>query len=191
MSTKDTRQRIVEAVVSLHQEVGPVHTTVTGIAERAGVQRLTVYRHFPDERSLIEACSAHWSVLHPAPDPARWMGIADPEARSRRALEELFAYYRDGAPMLEKIFRDVDQVTALQEVMVPFRAYLAEVAGVLATGWEGPAETQRFVRAATGHAVRFETWRSLTGEGVSDEAAAVMLSGWFRCIARGEGRAVE
>jgi AcrR family transcriptional regulator len=191
MGSAETRQRIVEAVVALHQEVGPVNTTVTGIAERAGVQRLTVYRHFPDERSLIQACSAHWIAHHPPPDPAGWMGIADPQERSRHALEGLYAYYRRGAPMLEKIFRDVEQVPALQEVMVPFRGFLAEIAGVLATGWEASAEAQRLIRAATGHAVRFETWRSLAGEGLSDGASAALLSGWFQCLGRGRVRSEQ
>lgn len=87
MAKSETRQRIVEATRALHEAVGPAATTITGIAERAGVQRLTVYRHFPDERALIGACSADWSADHPLPDPASWAGVADAKSRLRAALE--------------------------------------------------------------------------------------------------------
>jgi AcrR family transcriptional regulator len=191
MNPEETRRRIVEAVVALHQEVGPANTTVTGIAERAGVQRLTVYRHFPDERALIQACSAHWSAQHPPPDPGEWMGIADPAHRAVAALTGLYGFYRRGAPMMEKVLRDVEQVEPLREVMAPLGGFLAEMAGALAAGWEASPAAQRELRALTGHAVRFETWRSLSQEGLSDGDAARLLAGWLRSVAQGkegEGR---
>ncbi len=186
MNPEETRRRIVEAVVALHEEVGPANTTVTGIAERAGVQRLTVYRHFPDERALIQACSAHWSARHPPPDPGEWMGIKDPAHRAVAALSGLYGFYRRGAPMMEKVLRDVEQVEPLREVMAPFGGFLAEMAGALAAGWEAPPTAQRELRALTGHAVRFETWRSLSQEGLSDGDAARLLAGWLRSVAKGE-----
>lgn len=186
MGTEETRRRIVEAVVGLHEEVGPAATTITAVAERAGVQRLTVYRHFPGERDLIQACSAHWSERHPAPDPSRWSGIQDPERRCAAALEALYAYFRKGMPMLANVLRDVEHVPPLEEVMRPWREYLAEVAGGLAAGWGGPRERQRLVRAVAGHAVRFETWRSLADEGLDDGEAAALVVRWIRCTALGE-----
>ena len=93
MSKRDTRRRIVEAVVALHEEIGPAATSVTAIAERAGVQRLTVYRHFPDDRALLGACSAHWLDEHPLPDPSIWMGIDEPRRRLGVALEQLYSHY--------------------------------------------------------------------------------------------------
>ena len=56
----ETRQRIVDAAVELHTSVGPARTTISAIAERAGVERHTVYAHFPDEPTLFRACSTHW-----------------------------------------------------------------------------------------------------------------------------------
>ena len=103
MRTNDTRLRIVEAMVELHQEIGPVATTVTAIAERAGVQRLTVYRHFPDDRAMLGACSSHWLEAHPLPDPGAWTGISDPRIRLETALEFLYGWFRNGAPMLSSI----------------------------------------------------------------------------------------
>ena len=87
-----TRRSIVEATMGLHESVGPARTTVSAVAERAGVQRLTVYRHFPDERALLAACSGHWVATNPAPDPGPWRKIRDPQERLRRALGEIYAF---------------------------------------------------------------------------------------------------
>ncbi len=91
---EETRQRIVEATVELHKTVGMARTTISAIAEKAGVERLTVYRHFPDERALFSACSGHWNAANPPPDPASWTQVADPEERLRSALSEVYAYHR-------------------------------------------------------------------------------------------------
>jgi AcrR family transcriptional regulator len=187
MTSEETRRRIVDAVVELHQEMGPAFTTISAVAARAGVQRLTVYRHFPDERALIQACSAHWSGLNPSPDPSVWAGIPDPRERSRTALIQLYRYFRQGAPMLAKVIRDADEVAPLKEVMDPFQGYLAEVAGGLAAGWGATGERQRLLRAAAGLGVRFETWRSLADEGLSPEEAAALMEAWLACVAEESG----
>jgi len=176
MSKEDTRRRIVEATAELHEEVGPADTTITAVAERAGVQRLTVYRHFPDDAALIGACSAHWSDGHPLPDPSSWTGIPEPEARLRKALGMIYAYFRDGAAMLEQVLRDEDEVPELAEVMAPWWEYMGEVAGGLAAGWGTDADRQRLVRAVVGHSLRFWTWRSLADEGLSDHEAVELMA---------------
>src|ERR687895_1195492 len=88
----DTRRRITEATIELHRTVGPAATQISEIARRAGVRRMTVYNHFPDEATLFAACSAHWRALHPAPDLARWRVIAEPGERLRVGLGELYAW---------------------------------------------------------------------------------------------------
>src|SRR6476661_5893321 len=110
-----TRQRIVEATVALHRSVG-FATTISAIAERAGVQRLTVYRHFPDERALFRACSGHWSALHPLPDPSSWPAVDDPATRLELALRELYAHYRETEQMTANVRRDLPVVSAIQEI---------------------------------------------------------------------------
>src|SRR5512134_1449821 len=85
---EETRRRITEAAVELHGTIGPARTTVSAVADRAGVQRATVYRHFPDEESLFAACSAHWAMLNPPPDPGSW-DEPDPDRRLAVALEQL------------------------------------------------------------------------------------------------------
>src|SRR5918911_472440 len=130
-----TRRRITEATVGLHREVGPARTTISAVAERAGVQRLTVYRHFPDERTLLGACSAHWRAGHPAPDPSRWPAIADPEERLRSAVAAFYAYYRGDEAMMAKIRRDAEVMPALADTIADVAAYMEMVVDVLAAGW--------------------------------------------------------
>jgi AcrR family transcriptional regulator len=174
---EQTRQRIVEATAALHEELGPAATTISAIAERAGVQRLTVYRHFPDERALFGACSAHWAAVHPAPDPKTWTGIGDPRARVEMACAALYAFYREGETMLAKVLHDAESIPALAERVQPFRGYLEAVAEGLAAGWEAAGRTRRRLRAAAAHAADFETWRSFARQGLSDlEAAAIVAA---------------
>ncbi|MFS0792583.1 TetR/AcrR family transcriptional regulator [Microbacterium sp. 1P10AE] len=49
------RERLVVAAVDLFTEQGYDATTVTEIAERAGVTKSTFFRHFPDKRELLVA----------------------------------------------------------------------------------------------------------------------------------------
>jgi len=190
MSRIDTRHRIVRAIRDLHEEVGPSSTTISAIAERAGVQRLTVYRHFPDERALIAACSSDWSEDHPFPSPARWSGIRDPRERLAAALEALYAYFREGAPMLAQVLRDEVEVPPLAEVMSPWWETMREIAGGLASGWGVDPERQQRLRAVVGHALRFETWRSLTEEGLDDEEAVEVIVDWIAALAEASPRGV-
>ena len=99
---EQTRRRITESTVALHEEVGPAQTSISAIADRAGVRRSTVYRHFPDEASLFAACSAHWRAGNPAPDPTGWPALSDPAERTETALRELYAFYGRTSAMYEK-----------------------------------------------------------------------------------------
>ena len=191
MSVEDTRRRIVQATVELHEAVGPAATTVTAIAERSGVQRLTVYRHFPDDRALLGACSAHWFESHPLPDPAVWTGTPDPRSRLETALGGLYDFFRDGASMLESILADEPKVPELAEVMQPLWEYMREVAGGLSAGWGVSGDDQRIVRAAVVHALGFHTWRSLTSQGLSNAEAAGLMVGLVADVAAGSGEATR
>jgi AcrR family transcriptional regulator len=178
-----TRERIVEATVELHDSLGPARTTISAIAERAGVQRLTVYRHFPDERSLFEACSGHWAAQNPAPDPSKWAELDDPEERLRVALIEIYAFYRATEGMTGNVLRDFPDLPALQEVAAPFLVYWQTVRDVLDDGWTTRGRKRTLVRALIGHAVEFETWRSLTRrEGLDDAAAADAMVSLARAV---------
>lgn len=170
---QETRRRITEAAVALHGTVGPARTSVSAVAREAGVRRSTVYRHFPDEAALFEACSTHWQARNPVPDPAAWAAIADPDERLSHALESLFAYYRRTRPMIENLLRDESTVPSVAARFAAFRGYLADATDVLLAGRRPAPE----VAAAVGHAVAFGTWRSLTVEqGLTDAAAARLLA---------------
>src|SRR5918911_4770036 len=156
----ETRQRIVEAMVALHEEVGPAQTTISAIAERAGVERLTVYRHFPDERSLFEACSARFDELHPRPDPRLWTEIADPIERLRVALTQIYASFRESEQMLANVYRDAPRVAAIQPVLATYAPYWTRVSTILLDGWQPAADQQPLLAAPVGHALEFQTWRS-------------------------------
>jgi len=157
----ETRLRITEAAVKLHGSVGPAKTTVSAVADEAGVQRATVYRHFPDEDALFAACSSHWIASNPPPDPSRWAAVDDPSERLERALDDLYAYYERTERMLENNTRDLALVPALRPSMEAFFAYFDAAADVLMEGRSLRGRARTRVRAAIDHALAFETWRSL------------------------------
>ena len=154
----ETRSRIIDATVDLHTSVGPARTTISAIADRAGVQRHTVYAHFPDERALFQACSAHWRELHPLPDGTAWEGIADPSRRLRAGLQDVYAWYELVADDLAIFSRDAGVHALTAELVGRRELALGSLGDGLADGWP----RRRAVRAAIGHALEFETWRSLT-----------------------------
>ena len=169
-----TRQRIVDATVRLHTTVGPANTTITGVAEEAGVTRLTVYRHFPDTESLFAACGRRWTELHPPPDPASWLAIAGVEARSRHALGQLYGWYQACGDELLPIVRDHGAMPAStqQELAESFRAFADAL--VVGSGVRGRA--RRRLTATAELVVSFWTWRSLTIEQGLDLDEAIDLA---------------
>jgi AcrR family transcriptional regulator len=171
----ETRLRITEAAVDLHGSIGPARTTISAVADRAGVQRGTVYRHFPNEDALFDACSSHWLAQHPLPDPAAWSAIEDPEERLRTALRQLYEWYGQGEYMVEKTTRDLALVPALRRSMEAFAGWVDLAADAVAHGRPERGKRRRRVRAAAGHALSFETWRSLAREQRLSQTEAIEL----------------
>jgi AcrR family transcriptional regulator len=173
-----TRRRITESAVELHGSLGPARTTMSAVADHAGVRRSTLYRHFPDERALFGACSAHWAEANPPPDIGAWAAVEDPGERLEVALTELYAFYRRTEGMLDKLLRDAPTVPVVDELMGGFRAFLAEATEVLMRGRGLRGNAARRTRAAIGHALAFRTWQDLTrAQGLDDEGAAALMSG--------------
>ena len=173
---EQTRRRITEAIMGLHEEVGPARTTVSAIAERAGVQRGTVYRHFPDEEAQVEACSTLWMSLNAPPDPTPWTAIADPDERLRVALTELYGWYGQTEATVEKLYRDAPRVPAIAERMQARAAVMDAITELLMAGRRQRGERRERIRAAIGHALGFETWRSLVrGQGLSRKQAVELM----------------
>jgi len=169
----ETRRRITETTVELHRTVGPAATQISEVARRAGVQRVTVYNHFPDDASLFAACSAHWRDLHPAPDPAGW------EGHLRTALRELYAWYRETEPMTANVLRDAQTLPALQAIVDGgLGAYLDAVREILAKPFGAQARVDAALRAATD----FHVWLAL--EPLGDAEAAELAAGLVELAAR-------
>ncbi|MDQ4126977.1 MAG: TetR/AcrR family transcriptional regulator [Actinomycetota bacterium] len=182
---EETRRRILEATLGLHESVGPARTTVSAVAQRAGVQRLTVYRHFPDEWALLAACSGHWIAANPAPDFGPWRKFRDPEERLREALGKLYAFYGRTEPMMANLVRDAPKMPALAELLAPYGEYLAAVRDVLAAGWGARGKRRGLLLAGIGHTLDFATWRSLVrGQGLDDGRAVELMVSLVRCSAR-------
>jgi AcrR family transcriptional regulator len=187
-----TRQRIVEATVALHEEHGLLRTTVSDVAARAGVERATVYRHFPDERALIVACTSHYLARHPLPDPEPWLLVADPEARLCTGLTEIYAYHRRTERMTVSTEPDLPHHPVAQEVVAPMFAHWARVHEVLAAGWVTTDGDARSIAAAIGHAIAFSTWQSLVRQLGVDEAEAVeMMVTLVRCLSSCAGEEMQ
>lgn len=178
---EQTRRRITESTVELHRTLGPARTSISAVAEHAGVRRSTVYRHFPNEAALFAACTAHWTAANPPPDLAGWATIADPDERLRTALGQLYAYYRQTEPMLENLHRDEATMPTVKRLFGGFRDYISTAQQTLMNGQRARGRSRLPVRAAIGHALAFTTWRSLTREQkLADTQAAELM---FRLVA--------
>jgi AcrR family transcriptional regulator len=172
---EQTRRRITESTMELHEKLGPARTTISAVAERAGVRRSTVYRHFPDDEALFAACSSHWRALNPPPDPGAWVAIEDPHERTTTALGELYAFYARTETMYVSLLRDEPLVPIIHRLMQDFYGYLAAIGEILMAGRGLRGHARRRTHAAIGHALAFGTWRSLTRDQDLTDAEAVAL----------------
>jgi AcrR family transcriptional regulator len=182
---QQTRQRIVEATVDLHKVHGPVQTTITDIAKRAGVERQTVYNHFPDELTLFKACSAYNRALNPPPDPEPWKLIPDPEERQRKALAEVYIYYRRNEQLLANVIRDAQANPNVRKVLEPRVKHQERMRDALAAGWERRDGERRhkLLYGALWMSLEFQTWQALVRQqAFEDDEAVELMVGMVRCL---------
>jgi AcrR family transcriptional regulator len=167
-----TRARIAAAAAGLHEEVGIAKTTIADIARRAGVQRLTVYNHFPDLDALLPACTAHWLTEHPRPRLEPAFALEEPEERLRAALTALYGWYRETAPMQLRVLGERASVPELDAWLTRSRdPMLAELAAGLSAGLDRPD-----AHALVALALDFWTCQRLDREGLDDAAAAGLMT---------------
>lgn len=184
--TAATRQRIVEATAELHRTVGPRATTVSEVARRAGVDRVTVYKHFPDEAALVEGCQDHWLTLHPPPEMAGLQDIADPDTRLKLALLGLWDWYGRTRDMTANVLRDGPALPAFDETLAQIGSMRAHLTEVLA---EGRAPRPGLLPAVT-LATEFRTWEVMVANtGLSADAAADLFVRWMNAFPAGSGGA--
>jgi AcrR family transcriptional regulator len=182
---QETRRRITEAAVELHRTVGPARTTVSAIAEKAGVQRHTYYAHFPELKDLYQACMGHYAERNPVPDPSSWADVADAEERLRVALSEVYAYYSRNEAMVSNVLRDAALDPIVQETMVSFYQYWETVRDVIADAFEASGERHAALLGAIALAQDFQTWRTLVRQQeLSQDRAVELMVGMVRCLIR-------
>ncbi len=166
----ETRRRIVEAAVELHGMVGPAQTTISMVAERAGVQRHTLYAHFPDERACSwRARRCRWSVA-----PAGPQGLAcdrGSDERLRTGLGEIYDWYERNADLAACVLRDAEYHELTREIAaLRYGPYLAAYREVLGAGLN--AKQRAMLRLA----LSFFTWRTLVRESGLKRNAAVVTA---------------
>jgi AcrR family transcriptional regulator len=167
-----TRQKIIDAAIELHQAKGLMGTTMSDIAARAKVGRVTVYRHFPDEESLVGACSGQYFQRHPLPDLKPWSSIRDATARLRRGLRDTYAYHRATEAMMSRVLADARDLP----VMEPYHAHWQRAVDVLAAAWPVTGHHKTLLRAALALALSFDTWRMLVRvQGLTDDQAIKLM----------------
>jgi AcrR family transcriptional regulator len=172
----ETHRRITEAAIELHGTVGPARTTMSAVAKRAGVERRTLYRHFPTEADLFAACSTDYFTANPWPDLGTWRAVRDPQMRLERALDELYSYYERTEPMFSNVLRDAELVDSARDAMAPLHAYLDEAAEILITGRSVRGRRRQLVRGALRHALDFSTWHSLASNGIGRSDATKLVT---------------
>jgi AcrR family transcriptional regulator len=183
---EDTRRRIVEAAVELHGVLGPAGTPMSAVAERAGVQRNTLYRHFPDQRSLLYACSGLHGAEHPLPSPDGWYEIGDPVERARRGLGALYAYWEENEAMTANVLRDAEVDPLTREVSSrSWGEPMGAIRDALLAAWPRGRGRKRLA-AAVDLAMAFHTWQSLVrGSELTSAAAADLMATTLGCAAAG------
>jgi AcrR family transcriptional regulator len=172
-----TRQRITEAAMRLHTSIGPSKTSLSAVAEEAGVTRLTLYRHFPSMDDLFGACMGHWRSLHPPPDPGTWIAVEGLPSRLLRALTELYDWYAANGEDLYPIYRDAAHTPASNRAAR--RATNDRMVESVLTGVSVRGAARRRLRAAVAHVVGFWTWRSLVVDGGLSTGEAAALATTF------------
>lgn len=168
----ETRDKIVEAAIELHQEKGIARTSMRDVASRAGVGAVTVYRHFADDQELLASCSGTYFERHPFPNPERWRATTDPRSRLKQGLLDTYAYHRETAPMMASV---IDEVRGTP-IVEPYVAHWRYAAEVLLSAWDDSEQSDELLKAGIELALQFDTWRFLTGQlALNDERAADLM----------------
>ncbi len=177
---EQTRERIVGAVMALHEKLGPANTSIKAIAEKAGVQRLTVYRYFPDDDSLFQACTSEWFKLHPPPDITEWADIEDAGRHSTAVLLAFYRYYRKTEKMWKGAYRDVEEIKALKKPMGMFEGYLDQVRDEMLKRWKAKGKRKQQLSTTLRHCLRFTSWESLKREKLNDQQITELVITWIQ-----------
>lgn len=167
-----TRQKIVEAAIHLHQTKGLSATSMIDIAEEANVGKVTVYRHFPDLNAVAGACSGLYFERNPFPDAQAWQATSDPTERLHLGLTEAYAWYKSTEAMMRSVYSEAKDAP----IMAPYHDYWAHAANILLEPWPQKGKEKKLLHAAIGFALSFETWQNLIHtQGLRDQDAIQLM----------------
>ena len=173
---EETRQRILEATIMLHERVGVPGVTISAVAEQAGVERLTVYRHFPDEKALLTAATTFYLGAYPPPNPQPWRDIADPGVRLRVGLTATYAYHQQTEAMIGHLIQGMPYKPIICDALEAYLAHWLGVQQILSAGWD--TADRALITVAVGHTVSFKTWHSLVRDlGLENDQAVELMVG--------------
>lgn len=179
-----THERIVDAAEAYYRATTIAPANFSAIAKGAGVQRLTLYRHFPDDAALLRAVLDRWHARHPLPAD-RWSTVADPRQRLRVALDSLYQYYAGAEPTIALLSAARDRHIIVADWLDAVDRRLAAFRDRLAAGWGVTGRAQQWLGAVVGHTLDSSTWRSLVRQGgLSSTDAARLMARWVAEIAR-------
>jgi AcrR family transcriptional regulator len=180
-----TRKRIVDATVAAHRELGIQATSWDEIASRADVGVGTVYRHFRSLDELLPACGAvvTEALALPGDDeiPSLFDGARSLRERIRRLVTRLFATYERGAPFIENIRREREDLPALE----PWHQWIENRFDALSREALLPINPDKHAFDLTRALTDLYTWKAFNRRGLSHQETIETVT---RLIANAVGK---
>jgi AcrR family transcriptional regulator len=184
-----TRERILQATMELHDRQGVAPTTFADIAERAGVGAATVSRHFPTLGELVGACGVHvWQEMRP-PVPEAAAAVFEGSKTTRERLERLAAevdgFYARGAHRLALASRDRELVPELDGFL---GAVETGIEALVNEALKESGETERTRRVVLAM-MTFPVWSAFDRLGLPFGEERELRVGLLECAIRAASRA--
>jgi AcrR family transcriptional regulator len=160
-SATHTRQSIIEAAVKLH---GEGITTLSAVADKAGVSLPTLNKYFPTREDLFTACTSHVLGQLDYPSPETLRAIPNPGERLRQVVQAVYRLHEDIFGQQWTGYKLEEESLVLARANAETEALIARLADTLPyDGGTGDHDvTARFVRAAL-HPLTYRALRLKNG----------------------------
>jgi AcrR family transcriptional regulator len=177
---EETRQRILGGAFELYCSVGPAATTISAVAAKASVQRLTVYRHFPNEADLLCGVIERWADENPMPGPQDWRTDIDAENWPIAILSMLYSYYSETSVLWPGILSDRTKLPELDRLMGQYDQQLETLKADILRHLPEARQRSALCQSVVSHAVQFTTWHSLSASGLDTAEIAALMEDWVQ-----------
>jgi AcrR family transcriptional regulator len=179
-----TRARIVEATLAAHRDLGIQATSWEEIARRAGVGVGTVYRHFRSIDELLPACGELVTRTLALPDRDElsrlFDGARSNRERIRRLVGEVFDVYERGAPFIENIRREREELPDLERWHREIELVLDSLTREALEPVEAGERAIDVVRAL----IDLSTWTAFKERGLTADETIATIVGLIECAIR-------